>query len=92
MAYAFEWDYTKAKAIERKHGVSFSEASTAFGDPLGLLFDDLDHSADEARYLLLATSSRGRLLVVAFAERPPWTRLVSARLATRHERRSYEEG
>jgi hypothetical protein len=52
---------------------------------------DPDHSQDEERYLLLGTSIRRRLIVVAFAERPPLTRLISARRATRTERRKYEE-
>jgi uncharacterized DUF497 family protein len=74
----------------RKHAVSFDEASTAFGDPLALLMSDPDHSQQEERYLLLGMSIRRRLLVVAFAERPPLTRLISARRATRTERKKYE--
>jgi len=63
-----------------------------FGDPLAMLMADPDHSQDEERYLLLGMSIRRRLLVVSFAERPPLTRLISAREATRRERRQYEEG
>jgi len=63
-----------------------------FGDPLTMLMSDPDHSEDEERYLLLGVSLQGRLLVVSFAERPPKTRLISAREATRRERRQYEEG
>lgn len=91
MGYIFEWDPAKADANARKHGVTFDEASTVFGDPLNLLMSDPDHSLDEERYLLLGMSNRRRLLVVAFAERPPRTRLISARRATRQERRQYEE-
>ena len=91
MAYEFEWDPTKAAANRRKHGVSFEEAATAFGDPLSLLLPDPDHSLGEERYLVLGRSDKGRLLVVAFVERPPRTRLTSARLATRRERQRYEE-
>lgn len=91
MGYIFEWDLEKARANARKHGVTFDEASTVFGDPLGLLMPDPDHSIDEERYLLLGRSSQHRLLVVAFAERPPRTRLISARRATQRERRRYEE-
>lgn len=91
MGYIFEWDPAKADANTRKHGVTFDEASTVFGDPLNLLMSDPDHSLDEERYLLLGMSNRRRLLVVAFAERPPRTRLISARRATRRERRRYEE-
>ena len=91
MGYEFEWDAEKAESNARKHGVTFDEASTVFGDPLSLLMHDPDHSAEEQRYLLLGMSNRRRLLVVAFAERPPRTRLISARRASRPERRSYEE-
>jgi uncharacterized protein len=90
MAYVFEWDSAKAVANAQKHGVTFDEASTVFGDPLALLMPDPDHSAGEARYVLLGMSAKQRLLVVAFAERPPRTRLISARRATRPERRGYE--
>ena len=90
MAYVFEWDSAKAIANADKHGVTFDEASTVFGDPLALLMPDPDHSEGEARYLLLGMSTWQRLLVVAFAERPPMTRLISARRATRPERRRYE--
>lgn len=92
MGYEFEWDPIKAASNLRDHGVSFEEASTVFADPLAMLMADPDHSVDEERYVLLGESSRRNLLVVAFAERPPRTRLISARDATRHERRQYEEG
>lgn len=91
MGYTFEWDSRKAESNARKHGVTFEEASTVFADPLGLLMPDPDHSLSEERYLVLGMSARQRLLVVAFAERPPRTRLISARRATRRERRRYEE-
>ncbi len=90
MSYIFEWDGSKAAANARKHGVTFDEASTAFADSLALLKRDPDHSEEEERFLLLGMSNRQRLLVVAFCERPPQTRLISARLATRLERVSYE--
>lgn len=91
MGYIFEWDPVKAEANVRKHRVTFDEASTVFGDPLNLVMADPDHSRDEERYLLLGMSNRRRLLVVAFAERPPRTRLISARRTIRQERRFYEE-
>ena len=91
MAYEFEWDPAKAQANYRKHGVSFEEAVTALGDPFALLLPDPSHSTEEERYLALGRSDRDRLVVVAFAERPPRTRLISARLATRREPRQYEE-
>lgn len=91
MGYIFEWDAKKAQSNVRKHGVTFEEGSTAFGDPLSLLMRDPDHSLDEERYIVLGYSSRRRLLVVAFVERPPRTRLISARKATPRERRLYEK-
>lgn len=91
MGYLFEWDTKKAESNAGKHGVTFDEACTVFGDPLAILKLDPDHSAGEQRYLLLWMSSRHRLLVVAHAERPPRTRLISARRATAKERRTYEE-
>ncbi len=90
MAYIFEWDSVKAAENAKDHGVTFDEASTVFGDPLALLMPDPDHSEGEERYLLLGMSTEQRLLVVAFAERPPRTRLISARRTTRRERRRYE--
>ena len=92
MSYKFDWDPAKAASNLKDHKVSFEEASTVFGDPLAMLMADPDHSEDEERYLLLGMSLRERLLVVSCAERPPLTRLISAREATRHERRQYEEG
>jgi uncharacterized DUF497 family protein len=91
LGYEFEWDSGKAESNVRKHGVTFDEASTVFGDPLASLMPDPDHSVEEQRYLLLGMSNRRRLLVVAFAEQPPRTRLISARRASRPERRCYEE-
>jgi hypothetical protein len=92
VSYKFDWDPAKAASNLKDHKVSFEEASTVFGDPLAMLMADPDHSEDEERYLLLGMSLQRRLLVVSFAERPPRTRLISAREATRHERRQYEEG
>jgi uncharacterized protein len=92
VGYEFEWEPSKAAINLRDHGVSFEEASTVFGDPLAMLMADPDHSIDEERFVLLGLSSRRKLLVVSFAERPPRTRLISAREATRRERREYEEG
>ena len=92
MSYKFDWDPAKAVRNLKDHKIAFEEASTVFGDPLAMLMADPDHSEDEERYLLLGMSIRRKLLVVSFAERPPLTRLISAREATRYERRQYEEG
>jgi len=91
LGYIFEWDPKKAESNARKHGVTFDEASTVFGDPLGLLMPDPDHSLNEERYLVLGMSNQQRLLVVAFAKRPPRTRLISARRAKPREWRRYEK-
>src|SRR5437588_2181891 len=91
MAMEFEWDDAKAAANERKHGVSFPEAATAFADPLAAIFPDPDHSDDEEREILVGFSERSRLLVVSFTERPPNVRIVSARVASLAERRNHEE-
>ena len=91
MGYNFEWDPEKAEANLSKHGVSFAEAVTAFGDPLSMNMPDPDHSETEQRFIVLGMSDSYRLLVVSYTERPPRTRIINARLATRHERRQYEE-
>lgn len=91
MPYQFEWDADKAAENLRKHGVSFDEAVTVFGDPLSILLPDPDHSVGEERYLVMGMSTQNRLLVVAFVERLPRTRIISARLATRRERHDYEQ-
>ena len=89
---AFEWDPLKARLNVAKHGVSFREALTAFGDPLGRIVEDPQLADDETRFALLAQSDRRRLLVVLFTERGHAIRLISARRATPRERKSYEEG
>jgi uncharacterized DUF497 family protein len=91
MAFTFEWDPRKAAANERKHGVSFDEAATAFADPHGLVVDDPRYSVGEIRVALLGHSEAGRLLAVMFTERGGRIRLISARKATRREHRQYEE-
>jgi uncharacterized DUF497 family protein len=91
MAFTFEWDPQKAATNARKHGVTFDEAATAFGDPFGLMVDDPRHSDTERRAVLLAYAQSGGLLAVMFTERGDRLRLISARTATRRERRHYEE-
>ena len=88
----FEWDPPQAANNLRKHGVSFHEAATVFGDPLSITVPDPDHSLDEARYLIVGTSERGRFLIVAHTERSDHVRIISARQLTPNERRAYEEG
>jgi uncharacterized DUF497 family protein len=67
----FEWDPRKAGSNLKKHGVSFAEALTVFSDPAARIFDDLDHSVDERREIIIGYSRRPRLLIVGFAERWP---------------------
>lgn len=90
----FEWDPSKARSNEAKHGVSFEEASTAFSDDSGLVISDPDHSDDEDRFVLLGLSSGLRLLVVVhcFRDEDEVIRLISARKATRRETNYYSEG
>ncbi|NIM48952.1 MAG: BrnT family toxin [Gemmatimonadales bacterium] len=91
MPLTFEWDPDKNEQNLRKHGVSFSEGATVFGDPLSLTIEDPDHSVYEERLLTMGLSYRRRLLVVSHTERQGWIRIISARLATAHERKTYEE-
>ena len=88
----FDWDADKAAENLRRPRVSFEEAVTVFRDPLSRTFPDPEHSAGEERYLDIGHSERGRLLIVSYTERQGQVRIISARLATHKERRSYEEG
>jgi uncharacterized DUF497 family protein len=90
----FEWDPKKDRLNLKKHGVSFKEAMTVFGDPLAITFPDPDHSEEEERCLTFGLSRHQRLLVVSHADsrkRIERVRIISARLATRTDRRIYEE-
>ena len=88
----FEWDDAKAEANGRKHGVIFSEAMTIFGDRLSVTGYDPRHADEEDRFLTMGTSLDGRLLVVSHTDRDDSIRIISARLATRRERKDYEDG
>ena len=89
----FEWDSAKEKSNLRKHQVGFSEAKTVFGDPLALTVQDPTHSFDENRFLSMGRSEADRLIVVSYTERHgDMIRIISARLASRKERRKYEQG
>ena len=87
----FDWDPAKATSNETKHGVAFTEAATAFGDPLSLTVPDPGHSVGEARFVLIGLTYLGRLVVVAHLESEPSIRIISARSATTTERRFYEQ-
>jgi uncharacterized protein len=92
MSVRFEWDDDKAKTSLKKHKVGFDEASTVFGDPLAKIFSDDEHSAEEIREIIIGHSSMRRLLLVSFTERDGNViRIISSRVATRKERKAYEE-
>ncbi len=88
----FEWDRQKDAANLNKHRVTFSEAATVFADPLAWTIVDPDHSEEEYRYLTTGYTNDERLVIVAHTYRSGTIRIISARRATRHERRTYEEG
>jgi uncharacterized DUF497 family protein len=91
LSFIFEWDSAKADANFAKHGVTFAEATTVFGDPLSITIRDPDHSWAEQRFVDIGLSHPDRLLVVAYTERGNRIRIISARRATRAERKKYEE-
>ena len=86
----FEWEPQKANINLKKHGVSFAEASTAFEDVLSLTVDDPLHSSDEERLVLIGMSFKNRLTIVVHTERGDNIRIISARKATKKERKYYE--
>ena len=88
----FEWDSVKDASNLAKHGISFAEATEVFGDHLAKTLPDPDHSADERRELIVGHNHKGKLLFVSFTERFEDTiRIISARAATRKERKDYEQ-
>ncbi len=88
----FTWDPKKAAANLKKHGIDFREAVTVLDDTLSTTFPDIDHSDLEPRCLTIGVSSRNRILVVSHTEENEMIRIITARRATRHERKFYEEG
>ena len=87
----FEWDPDKARRNAEKHGVSFEEAATVFDDPIFITLIDDEHSIDEERYITIGLSNRGRLLILAHAEREGRIRIISARRAAKKEEQFYAE-
>ena len=81
----------KNKANRRKHGVGFPEATTVFGDPLSITIADPDHGVEEERSVIAGMSGQRNLLIVVHTVKGERIRLISARPATNHERRQYEE-
>jgi uncharacterized protein len=96
----FEWDNNKAITNLQKHGVSFAEAATVFGDPLSITFPDPDHSINESRFVTIGLSIAGKIIILSHTDRgdeapPPLRdriRIISARKTTRKEQKFYEEG
>jgi uncharacterized DUF497 family protein len=89
---AFEWDGRKDSANRRKHGAGFAEATTVFDDPLSITISDPDGALAEERFVIIGMSNKRRLLIVVHTVRGERVRVISARPATKHEKRNYEEG
>ena len=89
--FTFEWDANKAQSNLAKHKVNFEAAATVFGDPRSVTIPDPAHSQSENRFIILGRSHDGKLLVVVHTERGDNIRIISARRASRRERKSYEE-
>ncbi|MBT9556796.1 MAG: BrnT family toxin [Myxococcales bacterium] len=87
----FEWDNQKAERNVRKHGITFTNAATAFGDPLSLTIPDPQSLVSEERYLIIGAMAVSGLVVVSFTERGDSVRIISARRPTRTEVRAYED-
>ena len=87
----FEWDPRKAETNMQKHGVSFTEAGTVFGDEVAITVPDPDHSKNEDRYITIGWSNQYRLLMVSHTDRGDRIRIISARELTKTERKAYEE-
>ena len=87
----FEWDPNKARRNLEIHKVSFDEASAAFKDTLSLTIHDPSHSDEEDRFVLIGNSYKNRLLVIVHLEMENKIRIISARKATKKERKQYEE-
>lgn len=91
MPLTFEWDLRKARSNLAKHGVGFDEATTIFGDPFSLTIPDPEHSSAEERYITMGTAFNAKLIVVVHTDRGDNIRIISARRASRRERKCYEE-
>jgi len=88
----FEWDPQKAARNLQVHGVSFQDAASVFGDPLAGTIPDPAHSTEEPRFITLGMTPAQRLIVVVHTDRADRIRIISARQATRAEKKKYEEG
>lgn len=88
----YEWNAAKAKANIQKHGISFDEAAAVFLDPLALTFPDPHHSGAEEREITIGHTAEHQVVFVSHCQRGDHLRIISARKATRRERKQYEEG
>ncbi len=90
----FTWDENKNEINKKKHGLSFEEAKEVFGDENAILFDDPDHSIEEDRFLIIGAIKSTKICIVSHCYRDDdeVIRLISAREATKNERRIYQEG
>lgn len=87
----FEWDPKKARNKLKKHGVSFEESVSVFYDPLSATFDYPDHSRTEPRFVTIGFATGNRLLFVSHSARGETFPIISAGIATAHERKRHEE-
>ena len=88
----FEWNSSKAQFNFSKHGISFEEATTIFGDPLSITSPDPDHSQEEGRWITIGVSTNLKTIVVVHTDQLETVRIISARLATKREKGCYEHG
>lgn len=91
MSLNFEWDEDKAEKNLIKHGISFQEAISVFYDKLSLTTNDFENSIGEERYIDIGLSNKNRIIVVVYTERNESIRIISSRLATKREIKSYEQ-
>jgi uncharacterized DUF497 family protein len=91
MALQFEWDSKKAQSNKKNHGITFEEASTIFGDLLSITIADPTHSIGEDRFITIGRSINDKFIVVVHTDRDDIIRIISARKATRNEKRQYEQ-
>jgi uncharacterized protein len=91
MGLTFEWDESKDISNQKKHGISFDEAKTVFGDPQSITIADEAHSNEEDRFIDVGLSAHGRVIVVCYTDRPPNIRIISSRKATKSEQKAYEQ-
>lgn len=91
MSLQFEWDGVKARSNLKKHEIGFEEAATVFGDADSLTIDDPEHSKNETRFVTIGKSHLLKILIVVHTGRGNNIRIISARRASRKERKTYEE-